>query len=180
MYMSLSIRIGAFQSVLPAGALSCYTELQDLMKRKSPGRFVKAKAPRRFGMEEDMKAAAYCGLACCVCSHREDCPGCQDGGCESHASCKNYNCCREKGLNGCWECADFPCGGSMLDNPRIRAFAEFVRRYGMEELESCLLRNRENGIVYHYEGQLVGDYDRCRTEEDIISMIKNGRKAESL
>ena len=68
----------------------------------------------------------------------------------------------------------------MLDNPRIRAFAEFVKRYGMEELESCLLRNRENGIVYHYEGQLVGDYDRCRTEEDIINMIKNGQQAESL
>ena len=77
-------------------------------------------------------------------------------------------------MNGCWECAEFPCGGSMLDKLRIRAFAEFARRYGADELERCLLRNKEKGIVYHYEGQLVGDYDRCQTEEEIIEMIKNG------
>ena len=40
--------------------------------------------------------------------------------------------------------------------PRIRAFAEFTRRYGVEELEKCLLRNKDKGVVYHYEGQLVG------------------------
>ena len=50
-----------------------------------------------------MKAIAFCGLACCVCSENKGCVGCQDGGCESHGWCKNYNCCKEKGLNGCWE-----------------------------------------------------------------------------
>ena len=115
-----------------------------------------------------MKAIAFCGLACCVCSENKGCVGCQDGGCESHGWCKNYNCCKEKGLNGCWECSEFPCTGYMLDKPRIRAFAKFARRYGVEELEKCLLRNKEKGIVYHYEGQLVGDYDKCQTEEEII------------
>ena len=110
-----------------------------------------------------MKAIAFCGLACCVCSENKGCVGCQDGGCESHGWCKNYNCCKEKGLNGCWECSEFPCTGCMLDKPRIRAFAKFARRYGVEELEKCLLRNKEKGIVYHYEGQLVGDYDKCQT-----------------
>lgn len=47
-----------------------------------------------------MKAIAFCGLACCVCSENKGCVGCQDGGCESHGWCKNYNCCKEKGLNG--------------------------------------------------------------------------------
>lgn len=28
-----------------------------------------------------MKAIAYCGLACCVCSENKDCAGCQEGGC---------------------------------------------------------------------------------------------------
>lgn len=46
-----------------------------------------------------MKAIAFCGLACCVCSENKGCVGCQDGGCESHGWCKNYNCCKEKGLN---------------------------------------------------------------------------------
>lgn len=121
-----------------------------------------------------MNAIAYCGLACCVCSENKDCIGCQDGGCEIHGWCKNYNCCKEKGLNGCWECAEFPCGGSMLDKLRIRVFAEFARRYGADELERCLLRNKEKGIIYHYDGQLVGDYDRCQTEEEIIDIIKTG------
>ena len=123
-----------------------------------------------------MKAIAFCGLACCVYSENKGCIGCQDGGCESHGWCKNYNCCKEKGLNGCWECSEFPCTGCMLDKPRIRAFAEFARRYGVEELEKCLLRNKEKGIVYHYEGQLVGDYDKCQTEEEIIEMIKTGKQ----
>ena len=30
-------------------------------------------------------------------------------------------------------------------------------------------------IVYHYEGQLVGDYVKCQTEEEIIEMIKTGK-----
>lgn len=119
-----------------------------------------------------MKPIAYCGLACCLCSENEHCVGCQDGGCEIHAWCKNYNCCREKGISGCWECPDFPCTGNMLDKLRIRAFAEFVRRYGVDELERCLQRNRANGIVYHYDGQLVGDYDQYQSVDEIIYMIR--------
>lgn len=121
-----------------------------------------------------MNSIAYCGLACCVCSGKDKCVGCQNGGCDVHGWCKNYNCCREKGLNGCWECPDFPCSGNMLDMPRIRAFARFAKEYGTDELMRCLLRNKENGIVYHYDGQLVGDYDKCKTEVEIFNMIKTG------
>ena len=122
---------------------------------------------------------AYCGLACCICSENQKCPSCQAGGCDIHGWCKNYNCCREKELNGCWECNEFPCSGGMLDKPRIRAFAHFANDYGTEELARCLLRNKENGIKYHYDGQLVGDYDLCKTEEEIIEMIKYGHGAET-
>lgn len=73
---------------------------------------------------------------CCVCSENKGCVGCQEVGCESHGWSKNYNCCKEKGLNGCWECSD---------------------------------------IVYHYEGQLVDDYDICQTEVEIIEMSKTGK-----
>ncbi|OGO90476.1 MAG: hypothetical protein A2Y17_13020 [Clostridiales bacterium GWF2_38_85] len=121
-----------------------------------------------------MNNIAYCGLACCVCSENDNCIGCQAGGCDIHGWCKNYNCCREKELNGCWECDEFPCQGSMLDKARIRAFARFAKEYGTEELTKCLLQNKKNGIVYHYDGQLVGDYDKCETEDEIIAMIKHG------
>jgi ubiquinone/menaquinone biosynthesis C-methylase UbiE len=120
-----------------------------------------------------MNSIAYCGLACCVCSENVKCVGCQSGGCDIHGWCKNYNCCREKGIAGCWECDDFPCQGGMLDKPRIRAFARFAKEYGTDELTRCLLRNKENGIIYHYNGQLVGDYDKCKTEEGIMTMISH-------
>lgn len=117
------------------------------------------------------KDIAYCGLACCVCSENKSCPGCQAGGCDIHGWCKNYNCCREKGINGCWECDEFPCEGGMLDKPRIRAFAHFAKEYGTEKLLRCLLTNKAEGIVYHYDGQLSGDYDKCKTEGEIYEMI---------
>ncbi|OJU09455.1 MAG: DUF3795 domain-containing protein [Clostridiales bacterium 43-6] len=123
-----------------------------------------------------MNNIAYCGLACCFCLENKTCPGCQAGGCDIHGWCKNYNCCLDKGIVGCWECADFPCQGGMLDKLRIRAFARFAKEYGTGELTKCLLKNKENGIVYHYDGQHVGDYDNYKTEEEIIEMIKTGVK----
>lgn len=115
---------------------------------------------------------AYCGLACCVCEHDATCVGCQEGGCSEHGWCKNYNCCKEKKLNGCWECSDFPCDGTILDKPRIKVFAAFAKQYGVEELTACVLRNKQNGIVYHYSGELIGDYDNCGSEEKIFRMLK--------
>lgn len=126
-----------------------------------------------------MNAIAYCGLACCLCSEKENCAGCQDGGCEAHGWCKNYICCREKGIAGCWECASFPCGEGMFVKPRIKAFAEFARRYGADELERCLLRNRDQGVVYHDAGKLTGDYDRCADEEAILRLIRSGPVSSS-
>lgn len=121
---------------------------------------------------------AYCGLACVLCSENKNCVGCQNGGCEAHGWCKNYNCCREKGIDGCWECDEFPCGKGMLKKMRIRAFARFAKEHGKTELVRCLLRNKNNGIVYHYEGQLIGDYDKCHIEEEIIEMILSGERYE--
>ena len=50
----------------------------------------------------------YCGLSCAVCAHaRSACPGCREGG--GDAACVQRRCCRERGLEGCWECERFPC-----------------------------------------------------------------------
>jgi len=116
---------------------------------------------------------AYCGLACCVCEHDATCVGCQEGGCEMHGWCKNYNCCRQQNLNGCWECVDFPCNGSMLDKMRIRAFAAFAKQYDVHSLAECVLKNKQKGIKYHYQGKLIGDYDKCDNEEEIFRMLQN-------
>lgn len=59
---------------------------------------------------------------------------------------------------------------------RIRSFAGFIREYGEEEIMRCLAQNEAAGIVYHYPGGLVGDYDTCGSEEEIFKMIRYGKE----
>lgn len=122
------------------------------------------------------KGIAYCGLACALCSESRSCPGCRDDGCVGKESCRNLQCCRSRGFDGCWECAEFPCEGTILDNMRVRTFAEFVRERGVKDLLDCLERNEKSGLRYHYPEKLSGDYDLPRTPEGIIEMILSGRK----
>jgi hypothetical protein len=121
------------------------------------------------------KGIAYCGLACCICGHNQTCAGCRNEGCTGREWCKNFNCCKEKGLQGCWECSEFPCSGTMLDKLRVRAFARFIAQYGEAKFIDCLERNEKAGIVYHSQGQLTGDYDKFQSEEEIISFILKGK-----
>lgn len=117
----------------------------------------------------------YCGLACCVCSENENCKGCKNEGCQGKDWCKNYDCCRKKGLNGCWECDESPCDGGMLDKIRVCAFSDFVKVYGEEKLSFCLKRNEQAGMSYHDAGKLTGDYDIPESEDEIIKLILNGK-----
>lgn len=65
----------------------------------------------------------------------------------------------------------------MLDNVRICSFAKFISQYGENKLLECLEKNEKVGIVYHYSGQLVGDYDLPKTEEEIVQLILLGKRA---
>lgn len=121
------------------------------------------------------KGIAYCGLACAVCGENAACAGCRNEGCINKDWCKNFKCCKQKGINGCWECSDFPCSGGMLDKVRIKAFASFVKEHGEDKFFECLERNDKNGILYHYQGKLTGDYDKYNTEEEIKNMIMYGK-----
>lgn len=121
------------------------------------------------------KGFSYCGLACCLCSENADCAGCRNGGCSEREWCNIQKCCRKKGLRGCWECESFPCAEPMLNKPRIKTFVKLIRDLGEQELTDCLERNERNGIVYHDKGQLVGDYDRCGSEQEIENLVKNGK-----
>ena len=118
------------------------------------------------------KGIAYCGLACCLCS--EDCPGCRYDGCSGREWCKSLKCCKQMSYDGCWECGDFPCDNPMLSKLRIRVFAKFAKEYGKEMLMQALEKNEADGMVYHYHGQLTGDYDVPETEEGIKKLILKG------
>ena len=51
---------------------------------------------------------AYCGYLCTACPGlKEGCPGCKAGG--GDADCPQKACCATKGLQGCWDCDEFPC-----------------------------------------------------------------------
>ncbi|ADY13352.1 DUF3795 domain-containing protein [Sphaerochaeta globosa] len=122
---------------------------------------------------EHEKGFAYCGLACCLCSENASCPGCRNDGCTGNDWCKHYTCCKEQGFSGCWQCPDFPCDTPMFAKERIRAFATFLQRHPESTLLQVLARNEELGVLYHYEGQLIGDYDSLGDEEAILSYLEH-------
>lgn len=125
---------------------------------------------------------ARCGLACCLCSENVQCKGCRQDGfmdlawCKDAEWCEVRRCVLDKGIRGCYECAPAGCRKGLLkDKIKPRAFAEFVSRYGMDELMNCLERNEKAGIVYHRQG-IMGDYDDFDDLEKLISFIKTGKK----
>jgi hypothetical protein len=122
------------------------------------------------------KGVAYCGLACCVCGENENCAGCRNEGCVNKDWCKNRSCCIDKGIKGCWECSAFPCGEGLLNNIRPLTFSKFIAEFGEETLLSCLEANEKAGLIYHYENQLIGDYDKPGTEDGIIHMLLHGKE----
>lgn len=121
------------------------------------------------------KGLAYCGLACFLCSRNALCPGCRNEGCQGKEWCKNFTCCRAKGLRGCWECDAFPCSGSKLDKLRNQTFATMIAEFGEDKFMDFLENNCEAGIIYHYEGQITGDYDKPATAEELRRLILTGK-----
>jgi len=117
------------------------------------------------------KGIAFCGLACCVCGQNATCAGCRNDGCKGKDWCKSFSCCRNKGLNGCWECSDYPCDNPMFGKPRVRAFAEIIAEHGEKKLMDRLEVNEKAGMVYHYEGQLLGDYDKAASVDGIKNLV---------
>lgn len=56
--------------------------------------------------------ASHCGIYCGDCEYREEmnCPGCvASEGAMFWGSCPVAACCREKELDNCGLCAEFPC-----------------------------------------------------------------------
>ena len=89
----------------------------------------------------------------------------------------SFNCCKQKKLNGCWECPAFPCDNPMLNKPRVRTFAAFVLEHGEAALIRALQKNEADGVLYHYPGRLVGDYDLPESGSAIRAMLLRGLEA---
>lgn len=125
--------------------------------------------------EELIDSIAYCGLVCGMCHLKSECDGCKNTArlCTRSEVCYQRNCCIQKGIEGCWECAEFPCGKDMHAPPhdlRIRTFVAFIKAEGAETLIDCLLRNETQGIHYGHNR----DYDNKSSEEEVVQLLKTG------
>ena len=93
-------------------------------------------------VEEIKNSIGYCGLVCKLCHVADTCDGCktENNCCGRHLSaegCYQYNCCVERGLDGCWECKDFSCEKDMFSDShdiRLRAFVRCAKEEGVDKL----------------------------------------------
>jgi hypothetical protein len=120
-------------------------------------------------------SVAYCGLICSFCCTDGRCSCKSDNNCGKRLSsegCYQYNCCTSKGINGCWECADSPCGKDMLaiDKIKMRAFVRCIKEEGIQKFIEYLEQNEKDGIVYHRTG-VIGDYD-LSSESEVLNLLR--------
>jgi hypothetical protein len=126
-----------------------------------------------------IESIACCGLICGLCQPADVCSCHANNHCGKRLapeSCYQHKCCTEKGLNGCWECPDAPCGKDMhaAGKVKIRAFITCIREDGLDRFADYILRNAASGIVYHRSG-ITGDYD-LETEADVLRLLRTGRR----
>jgi len=125
-------------------------------------------------MLETSKEIAYCGLICEFDDCYENCGGCKKGeGC-GDKDCYHKKCCREKGLEGCWECADFPCGQGHFNSKEISigqfiGCVRFIRETSLDDYMSAVFLNKRVGIKYG-----LGGFYADKTEKKVIELLRKG------
>ncbi|MCL1819504.1 MAG: DUF3795 domain-containing protein [Oscillospiraceae bacterium] len=131
---------------------------------------------REMTAEQIKKSISYCGLLCRLCSPDGSCDCRAENHCGKNMTpdgCFQYRCCREKGLNGCWECPDFSCDKDMFNGHlRLKTFVKCIKEDGLDNFAEYIMRNYNNGVEYHRDGY-TGDYD-LETEEDILRLLRTG------
>lgn len=133
--------IGGEESRVYRKALAVEDEDKD--RRFANG--VKWKAQIVEAARKGIDMTAYCGFSCNHCFLGEWCGGCRSvfsccsyGTLHEKGKCPNIACCQEKGIDGCYECADLEqCtkGFYRPDNDGFaacKAQAMFIRKYGKE------------------------------------------------
>ena len=119
---------------------------------------------------------AYCGFSCNHCFLGEWCGGCRSAfNCCSYGSlfekgkCPNMECCKEKGIDGCYECSELEVcakGFYQPDNDganACKAQAMFIRKYGKEKF-------------FRAHDKLHEKYDFKKTQEVLGTSAEEGLK----
>ena len=93
---------------------------------------------------------AYCGLSCAHCFLAAWCGSCRTvyntcsfATCSPNGVCPNTACCKEKGLDGCYECDElYDCKKGFYslgkETNAVRVMALFIKKYGKKELVKVL------------------------------------------
>lgn len=119
---------------------------------------------------------SYCGLVCKLCHLAGNCEGCRSennccGSRKTAEGCYQYNCCTEKGIDGCWQCDNAPCDKGMFSDChdiRLRAFIKYIKEKSRDKLAERLYFNMQNGIYYGH-GK---DYDGLDSIDEVIKKLE--------
>lgn len=111
-----------------------------------------------------MDEIAFCGLDCSICIHatsdREGCTGCHQGGGDS--DCYQRICCEKKGLEGCWQCEEFPCSEGFFGSKEWKGLCigccQVIKKVGVEKYAHLArLRMGEKVELGDYRYKQPGD-----------------------
>lgn len=123
---------------------------------------------------------APCGAVCGLCGEVPNCKGCLENGSKCSVGCSRRECCAGKRIRGCWKCDDFPCAKNEYSQTRgikLKAFVRCAKEDGLKGLAGYVLRNQDNGILYHRDAENhIGDYDGFDSEDAVLELLRTGKK----
>jgi hypothetical protein len=105
----------------------------------------------------------YCGYACIVCPGGCACKASPDNG---DPSCPIRICCQERGLQGCWDCDEFPCDRGAFGNEDFGGLAK-----------AGVICAREGGVAEYVrlaEANLDADFSvyKGKSADEILAVLR--------
>ena len=105
-------------------------------------------------MNDLTQMVGRCGLVCSLCDAVEkyQCVGCRKGG-GPDADCFQLLCTLEKGIDGCWDCVEFPCDKGMFAATNsiagiCVAFVLCIKKNGIQAHLDHIKKNVGHSIFY--------------------------------
>lgn len=114
------------------------------------------------------KEIGYCGNHCEYCFFTE-CDGCKSSNPScSYANlfddkiCPNAVCCKNKDINGCWECEKVAvCRTGFFSSGEndAKAYALYIKQHGAEKYTKTILKLIKKGYNYPREFKDINDIE---------------------
>jgi len=66
----------------------------------------------------------------------------------------------------------------MFEKLRVRTFVDLIARMGEDCMIDRIEENERQGIRYHYDGMITGDYDAMPSRDAVIELVMQGKTAK--